>query len=170
MYKIKNIVDKNVLLMIYKTLILPYLSYCSEIWGNTYESRLHDLIVLQKRAIRIIGNVGYRDHTSKLFKSFKCLKLVDIIRLQTCVLMYNANKGILPRNVQLNFIKHRDVHKYNTRRRNDFFTSQSSTNLRKISVNQKGIELWNALPNRIKESVSINVFKTNIKNVILNSY
>ena len=58
MYKIKNIVDMNVLLMIYKTLTLPYLSYCSEIWGNTYESRLHDLIVLQKRAIRIIGNPG----------------------------------------------------------------------------------------------------------------
>ena len=79
--------------------------------------RLHDLTILQKRAIRIIGNVGYRDHTSKLFKSFKCLKLVYIIKLQTCVLMYNANKGILPRNVQLNFIKNRDVHKYNTRRR-----------------------------------------------------
>ena len=170
MYKIKHIVDKKVLIMIYNTLILPYLSYCSEIWGNTYESRLHDLIVLQKRAIRIIGDIGFRDHTTKVFKKFKCLKLVDIIRLQTCVLMYNANKGILPKNVQHNFIKNSEIHKYNTRRRNDFFTSQSSTNLRKISVNQKGIELWNALPNRVKESVSINVFKGNIKSIILNSY
>ena len=73
----------SVLIMIYNTLILPYLSYCSEIWGNTYERRLHDLIVLQTRAIRIIGDIGFRDHTSKVFKKFECLKLVDIIYIWT---------------------------------------------------------------------------------------
>ena len=55
--------------------------------------------------------------------------------------------------------------------RTTFFISQSSTYLQKISVNQNDIELWNALPNRVKViSVSINVLSRNIKNIILNSY
>ena len=54
MFKIKNKVDCIVLCMVYNSLVLPFLSYCCEIWGNTYASRLHELIILQKRVIRVI--------------------------------------------------------------------------------------------------------------------
>ena len=40
MYKIKEKVDSDTLITVYNTLMLPHLSYCCEIWGNTYGSRL----------------------------------------------------------------------------------------------------------------------------------
>ena len=89
--------------MIYNSLILPYITYCIDIWGNTYKSRIRDLILLQKRAVRIIDNAGYRDHTTSIFRKYKLLKLEDIIHLQTCILMYKADKGTLPGNIQQNF-------------------------------------------------------------------
>ena len=68
MYRIKEKVDSQSLLMIYNTLILPYLMYCCELWGNTYNCRIKDIRLLQKRAVRIIDNALYRDHSSPIFK------------------------------------------------------------------------------------------------------
>ena len=170
MFKIKNKVDCVVLCMIYNSLILPFLSYCCEIWGNTYVSRLHELIILQKRVIRVIGKVPYLDHTSIIFKKFRLLKLRDIIDLNTCIMMYKANKGLLPKHVQNSFIKNNEVHKHNTRSKNNFFTNQVSTKRRKMSVTQKGIDSWNSLPLLIKERVSLCKFKSAIKKEMLIKY
>ena len=130
MFKIKDKVDRAIMVMLYNTLILPYLSYCCEIWGNTYASRL-----LQKRAIRVIHKADYLEHTSSLFRKYKMLKLIDIIMLNTCILMYKANKGSLPKHIQSSFVKNKEVHEHNTRRKNDFYYRQTSTKMRKMSVN-----------------------------------
>ena len=63
MYRIKDKVDEIILLMIYNTLKLPHLQYCCALWGNTYGCRINDLIVLQKRAVRLIDKVAFREHT-----------------------------------------------------------------------------------------------------------
>ena len=59
LHRVKYKLGENLKLVLYFTLMLPYLSYCCAIWGNTYISRLNKLIVLQKRAIRLIANVPY---------------------------------------------------------------------------------------------------------------
>ena len=60
---VREKVDEKILLLLYNTLVLPHLNYCAEIWGNTYDSTLKELIILHKRVIRIIGNLNYREHT-----------------------------------------------------------------------------------------------------------
>ena len=37
---VKWLLNKCALYMIYCTLVLPYISYCCEIWGNTYNTRI----------------------------------------------------------------------------------------------------------------------------------
>jgi len=56
--------------MLYCSLILPYLICTGEIWGNTYKSQLHTLMLLQKKAIRYIAKASYLDHTHPLFEFF----------------------------------------------------------------------------------------------------
>ena len=85
-------------------------------------------------------------------------------------MMYKANKGLLPKHVQNSFIKNYEVHKHNTRSKNNFFTQQICTKRRKNSVTQKGIDIWNSLPLLIKESVSLCKFKSAIKIEMLKKY
>ena len=59
------------MLTLYNNTVLPYLSYCCELWGNTYKSRLNNLVFLQKRAIRIVHGAQYRDLTDILFSESK---------------------------------------------------------------------------------------------------
>ena len=44
MHRVKwLLLNKSALYMIYSTLVLPYISYCCEIWGNTYKTRIQPL-------------------------------------------------------------------------------------------------------------------------------
>ena len=47
-YRASQKLNETALLMLYNTLILPYLSYCSEVWGRTYKTNLNPLFVKQK--------------------------------------------------------------------------------------------------------------------------
>ncbi len=66
-HKAKQLLDHNSLRTLYCSLVLPYLHYCAEVWGNTYKTSLQSLITLQKRAIRTIHKVNHLEHTNPLF-------------------------------------------------------------------------------------------------------
>ena len=50
-HKMKYALPVSVLPILYITLILPYDQYCNMVWACNYPSNLHNLSVLQKRAI-----------------------------------------------------------------------------------------------------------------------
>ena len=143
MYRIKDKVNSNTLLTIYNTLILPHLSYCCEIWANTYNSRIKELILLQKRAVRLIDKVGYRDSTSPIFKKYNILKFKDLIDFHSCVLMFKASNNMLPANVQMQLCRNNQIHKYETRNQDKLHVKSVKSNLKYISVNHKALKLWN---------------------------
>ncbi len=64
MGKSRHTLDHKTLHILYCSLVLPCLNYCVEVWGNTYNSSLYILHILQKKAIRIVHNVGYGEHTN----------------------------------------------------------------------------------------------------------
>ena len=44
-YRASQKLNETALLMLYNTLILPYLSYCSEVRGRAYKTNLNPLFV-----------------------------------------------------------------------------------------------------------------------------
>ena len=71
------------------------------------------LILLQKRAIRVVCKCYKHDHTNILFSKLSTLKLKDIIKYKTGIVMYRAYYNFLQDNVQ-KIITTRKSH-YNTR-------------------------------------------------------
>ena len=166
MYKVKYLLDEAALLTIYTSLILPYLNYCIEIWGNTYPSNLKGIIVLQKRALRIIGKVEYKSHTNSLFIKFRVLKLLDIVKFNTCVVMYKAFYGSLDSRLSKRFA----VNKSNTRQSKQFYVQYKRTKLKSFSISCTGVSLWNNLDIAIRESKTIILFKKSLKRVYIKNY
>ena len=80
--KLRYFIPAYVLTILYHSLILSHLQYCTLLWANSYHSHLYKLRLLQKKAIRIISNTDYLAHSSKLFLNLKLLKLDDIIKFQ----------------------------------------------------------------------------------------
>ena len=91
-------------------MIHSHLSYCINVYGCAYTTSLQRLRVKQKESIRIVNNVGYRDHTPLLFKENQILPLDDMIKFAKLKFMHcYANlklplsfHGIWPQNRDVN--------------------------------------------------------------------
>ena len=79
--------------------------YCAEVWGNTYATNIHCLVLLQKRVIRLMCGAN-RHHTILLFYNVHILKIPDLVKLKTAIIMLKAYRYILPMNVQKLFRIH----------------------------------------------------------------
>ena len=68
LYKLQQYLPITSLISLYYTFVYPHLLYCNLAWGNSAESHLNQLFVLQKKVIRIINKVPHNSHTNNLFK------------------------------------------------------------------------------------------------------
>ena len=60
---------KNIMRMIYMSLIFSHINYCNLIWGSACKSTLEPLFRLQKKSIRLVNNSHYFEHTAPIFNS-----------------------------------------------------------------------------------------------------
>ena len=64
MHRVKWLLNKYALYMIYCTPVLPYISYCCEIWENTYKTKKTASIYHTRAGYSYICNhLQYRSHT-----------------------------------------------------------------------------------------------------------
>jgi hypothetical protein len=68
--KLCNFVSTHILLQVYYSIIYSFLTYGILIWGNTYKTNLHPLMVLQRKAICIRGgkSIGTLGVSQKIFQ------------------------------------------------------------------------------------------------------
>ena len=90
----------HIFMILYYSLFMPYIMYCAEVLGNTYATNIHCLVLLQKRVIRLTCGAKRLDHTNLLFHNVHILKLPDLVKLKTAIIMFKAYRYILPMNVQ----------------------------------------------------------------------
>ena len=107
--------QKNILTLIYKTLILPYFTYCCITWGFTYHTYIDKLFNVQKQAIRIITNSPTCSHSSPLFKQLQFFNIYQIIKLQATFFMSDLLNNIFPNTFEHKFLPTSNYHSYKTR-------------------------------------------------------
>ena len=71
--KVRHFVDNHILVMLYYSLIYPFLSYGVHVWSLTFPSFLTQLFIIQKKAIRILSFSEPKSHSEPLFKSLNLL-------------------------------------------------------------------------------------------------
>ena len=104
MHNLRDIFTVNTMKLIYNSLIFPYIDYCLEAWGRTYPSNVNPVYVMQKKAMRIIFNAHYNEHTNNYFIELNALKLFDLLKYKTGFFMHKANKNSLQKNIQNLFV------------------------------------------------------------------
>ena len=107
----------------------------------------------------LIDKVGYRDSTSQIFKKYNILKFKDLIDFHSCVLMFKASNNMLRAYVQTQFCRNNEIHKFETRNQDKLHVKSVNSNLKYVSVNHKGVILWNNLKSEIRNSASVIIFK-----------
>uniref|UniRef100_A0A3Q3KL62 Reverse transcriptase domain-containing protein n=1 Tax=Monopterus albus TaxID=43700 RepID=A0A3Q3KL62_MONAL len=159
--RVRHMLDVKALRILYCSLILPYLEYGVENWGNTYRSSLQPLYILQKRAIRVVHKMGYRDHTNVVFIRSKLLKFFDLVEYKTAVFMYKARNNLLPGGIQKLFGEREGG--YNLRGHLNLKVHAIRTTKKRFCISISGVKLWNNLTVDMKNSTRIKEFKYKYK-------
>ena len=72
------------------------LVYCINVYGSANKTNMAPLIIKQKKAIRIITNAGYRDHTAPLFARLGILPIEQQIHYSKIKFMHSFTFNKLP--------------------------------------------------------------------------
>ena len=159
-YKIRNLLPLHAKLNFYYSFIYPYLSFNILAWGSTGQCHIQPLVIQQKKIVRILTNSKFRDHTGPLFSQLRLLKLEDIYKFQ---LLIHTRQKILTGN-------YRCTHNVNTRSRELAVPTFQRLSKTQNSISFRGPHLWNQLPVELRNIKSLSLFKSKLKNHIIDSY
>ena len=86
-----------------------------KIWGQTSNTYIDKIFLIQKNAVCIISFAEFNAHTDPIFKKLKILKIKDHISSQNCLLTYDFINKKLPRSFNNAFSELKDIHSIETR-------------------------------------------------------
>jgi len=168
--RVRHILPKNALLLLYSTMILPYLSYCNIVWGSARPTVLNKLVTLQKRAVRLIVKARARTPSGPLFAVLNLLKLVDINHYQIVQFMFKVKHCLLPASCMSYVTVSNSFRLHDTRRIPSFNVERFRTIIRECSISIRGPRLWDLVPKKIQESITLYVLKKQLFAFYVHSY
>ena len=164
-------VSCKILRSIYFAIFNSYLSYCCLVWTQNC-STIQRIVILQKKAIRIINFQPRNSHTSHLFKQSSILKFKDKICLEN-ILFISKPLNLSPSIFNSWFSFSSDQHNYET-------SSSTQGNLTKLfhktnkygkySITVSAVESWNKIQKQLKNILLKDLSPYKTKTVFSKSY
>ena len=164
--RIRYFIDKKTTHLLYNSLILPHINYCCLIWGSNYHSQLNKVIILQKRAVRLIEQIYPPLSSKPIFKKYKILRITDIAISQMLLVLHKFITRQLPTVFDSIYERYNAVSPH--RRQNRHFKQPfSNRNYRLYTTSCLGPKVWNdIIPNKFPTMQDIPSSKNIIKKVI----
>ena len=95
LFKIRNYVSPNILRSTYFAIFDSHLSYYCLVWAQNFSS-IKRILILQKKAVRIINFQPRNSRTSPLFKQNFILKFQDKICLENMIFVSKSLNNLSP--------------------------------------------------------------------------
>ena len=128
-------------------MIFPYTLYGIPVWGQAAQRDLGKILILQKRALRLIFFSISRIHAIPLFITSNILP-VNMLYFETVsTIMHDVSTNSIPCNIRQLFIHSSDIHSHDTRSSStkNFFIEESRLHVKQKSFSAFGARLWNCL-------------------------
>ena len=174
MSRSKFFLEQKHLLLLYNSLVLPYLNYCCLIWGLSYDSFLKPLEILQKKAVRIIDKQHPRCHSLPIFKKLSILKIKDLANQQILIVLHKVLFAHVPAEISSLFVRYQNNTRI-SRTRKHFQEKFTEKLYRTRTISWHGPRFWNAniaakFPLIDSVPHSKDVFKAMVKPMLLENY
>jgi hypothetical protein len=157
--QLKNVTTQEVLIPAYYAFFHSRITYGVIFWGNSSMTNVHRVLVLQKKAVRVIAGLGFNASCKEYFTELKILTIVAVYILNIVVFVKKYNHLI--NNVQPN-------HEHNTRNKDLSRTIKHDLTLYEKSVSYAGTKIYNRLPVHVR-NLAIVEFKKYIKKYLINN-
>ena len=129
--RVKHKFEAKTLISLYYAFVYPYIQYCNIVWGKSPHVHLNKILVLQKRAFRIIHRLPPREHITPLLKDLQIFSVYQVYFFQLLFFMYKCVRGLIPDIISLIFCTRGDIHSHRTRNVNMFELIRCRLEIRK---------------------------------------
>ena len=159
MRRISEYMPKNILKLIYNSIVLPHFDYGDVIWCHTYDNHLKRLYSLQRRASHIILNKNFIDSWNENFRTLKWMRTEERIKFHSIIYIFKSiNK--MTSDITSNFFI------YSTNRRSGRISDdrklillKANNNFYQNSLFSKGIAIFNDLNYEFRSLTEFNFFR-----------
>jgi len=127
------------------------LSYGTRLWGHS--AHTHKVLLVQKKALRILSNAGYLDHCRPLFVANDILTVHNVYIFQ-CLLAIRDNIDC--------YVTNNDVHSHQTRTSSDIFIPRCRLSKTLKCFPVSGFKFFNFLPVEVR-ALPMTKFKRVVK-------
>jgi len=164
-------IDRQKLLLMYKSLILSKIAYGIELYGNANKVQINKLQRLQNWFLKLILKKPKLYSTLNLHKDANILLLTDFIDFRKCVFMFDLQHSYVKNEYTsiINMRHQSSVSNYNTRSKNDIFLEKYSLYKNKMLFTQCALS-WNRLSTSLKIISCRKLFKQELFNQKLSLY
>ena len=188
LYKIRPFVNTHIIKMLYYSLVYSHLTYAIEVWGSADNTHLNRILILQKRAVRMLTHSDKRheDHSfspsDPLFYKMQIHKVHDIFKLRITKFIFTSLEKSNPTNFHSWFKLIDHLYQHNTRSKfvdivnsittRTLFIPTSRTTYYGLKLTKVlGPKLWNNLPSLFRVSnLTLSTFLKNLKKYLIDSY
>lgn len=162
--RVGNCIPPKIKYAIYNSLIKPHLEYLIEVWGSAAKTNIRDLQITQNKLVKQLFNYDFLTPTKLLYSKTKLFNLSQLYNYAVCLLV----KKILDNSIQTNISLTKKTYTHNLRNQNKLILRPPRTeNYGKKNILYHGVQLYNKLPNEIKDSKTIAIYKRKLKEYIL---
>lgn len=152
----------NVRHTIYNSLVKTHIDYLIEIWGAAAKSNLKILQTAQNKLIKTLFNYDYLTPSVQLYKNVKLMNIDNTFKYFTCILI----RKILTNDIRTGITfktKAQHTQLKRLRNANNIILRSPRTNYGKNNIYFQSAQIYNKLPNNIKEAKTLNTFKNLLK-------
>ena len=161
---IRQYISEDVTKTLIVSLVLSRLDYCNALLSGVPQTKLKRLQVVQNNAARLIFRRRRRESAAPLLRELHWLPVERRIVFKTCVLVYRCLEKTAPSYLS-NLLKFysvpRSLRSSNDPTRLDVPRIRTRSGMRSFS--HFGPSAWNAIPQSIRESTSLTVFRKRLK-------
>ena len=168
--RLSYIFPREVLTLLYLSIIQPHLDYCISIWGTCSRGNILTLQKIQNRAARIVTcNYDYSISSRSIIKDLGWMNIDQRHFYFTSILMYKSLNSLTSDTISNRFTKCEQIHNYFTRSSSNLslHPPKPRTNYLKHCLSYNGVMCWNKLPLTIKNFKTFNSFKFACRKYIL---
>ena len=150
--------------MLMQALVLSKLDYCNSTFAGSTEYNIQKLQLIQNMACRVVHNLCKHDRISLPMCNLHWLRVHECIEYKLAVLMFKCYKGTAQK-----YLSDLVIYEYNrylrseAARRLPIHPRCKLTFVQNSSFYSIGPRLWNSLPKNIRESCTLEQFKSKIK-------
>ena len=166
--RLRHFLPTSTLFIIYRSLIEPYISYGLAAWGQATASHLNKILLLQKRALRLMYFSDSRTHAIPLFVSSSLLSLIMLYFKHIATLMHDIFSHCAPPKISELFTRSDQIHSHYTRfsASRNFHVQLSRLNQQLLSFSRIGTRIWNKIPPQLRE-LRKTLFKRKLHELLL---